>query len=139
METDIEERLKCKGVKPTSMRLWIYKELMEAHHPLSMKELEEKMVTAERSTIFRTLTLLLQHQLIHGIEDGNGTLKYEICHGHEDCTINDQHAHFYCQVCQRTFCLHHIPIPHPTLPKGFHSNSVNYMIKGICPNCAKKG
>lgn len=138
MEINIEERLKSKGVKATAMRLWVYKELMQSRYPLSMKELEEKMVTAERSTIFRTLTLLLQHNLVHGIEDGNGTLKYEICRGHEDSTQNDQHAHFYCQVCQRTFCLHHIAIPQPALPDGFMPYSVNYMIKGICSNCSRK-
>ncbi len=139
MEKEIEELLKKKGVKPTAIRLWVYRELLQSPRPLSLKELDELMVTAERSTIFRTLTLLLQQHLVHGIEDGGGTLKYEICNGHEAFTPNDQHAHFYCKVCQHTFCLHHIPIPQPELPEGFQAHTVNYMIKGICPECKRKG
>lgn len=138
MEKEIEALFKKRGVNPTTIRVWVYKELAQTQRPLSLKELEEHMVTAERSTIFRALTLLLQHHLIHGIEDGSGSLKYEICHGHEECTLNDQHAHFYCQTCQRTFCLHHISIPHPELPEGFHAKAVNYMIKGICAECQHK-
>ena len=91
----IEDHLAARGVKPTAMRLLVYRELDRARRPLSLRELEERMVTAERSTIFRTLTLLLQHHLVHGIEDGSGALKYEVCHGHEECTLEDQHTHFY--------------------------------------------
>lgn len=135
----IEQRLEHRGVKLTAMRLLVYKELEHAHHPLSLRELEERMQTAERSTIFRTLALLQQHQLVHSIEDGNGVLKYEICHGHDECTIEDQHTHFYCEQCHRTFCFHETRIPQVTLPKGFQMSAINYMIKGLCPDCASKG
>lgn len=135
--TDYEQKLTERGVKPTAMRLLVYQELHKARHPLSLKELEERMVTADRSTIFRTLTLLLQHHLVHGIEDGSGALKYEACHGHHECTLEDQHSHFYCESCHRTFCLHDIPIPLVNLPQGFRAITINYMIKGICPQCSK--
>ena len=135
---DYEHRLTERGVRPTAMRLLVYQELDKARHPLSLKELEERMVTADRSTIFRTLTLLLQHHLVHGIEDGSGALKYEICHGHHECTLQDQHSHFYCEQCQRTFCLHDTPIPLVDLPQGFRATTINYMIKGICPQCSLK-
>ena len=74
------------GVKPTAMRLLVYRELERSQRPLSLKEMEERMPNAERSTIFRTLTLFLEHHLIHGIEDGSGALRYELC------TSND-HMH----------------------------------------------
>lgn len=135
---DYEHKLSERGVKPTAMRLLVYQELDKARHPLSLKDLEERMVTADRSTIFRTLTLLLQHHLVHGIEDGSGALKYEICHGHHECTLQDQHSHFYCEQCQRTFCLHDTPIPLVDLPQGFRAITINYMIKGICPQCSQK-
>lgn len=133
-----ELNLTERGVKPTAMRLLVYHELDKAQHPLSLKELEERMVTADRSTIFRTLTLLLQHHLVHGIEDGSGAMKYEICHGQHQCTPQDQHSHFYCERCQRTFCLHETPIPVVDLPQGFQATTINYMIKGICPECSQK-
>lgn len=135
--TELEEHLEHRGVKLTAMRLLVYQELERAHRPLSLRELEDRMPTAERSTIFRTLTLLLQHHLIHAIEDGSGSLRYEVCHGHEECTIDDQHIHFYCEQCHRTFCFRDTKIPQVSLPEGFHVTSINYMVKGICPECNK--
>ena len=61
---DIASRLSGRGVKPTAMRILVYKTLMDCVRPVSLREIDDKMVTAERSTIFRTLTLLLQQGLI---------------------------------------------------------------------------
>ena len=135
---DIASRLSGRGVKPTAMRILVYKTLMDCVRPVSLREIDDKMVTAERSTIFRTLTLLLQQGLIHAIEDGSGAVRYEVCHGHDHCSLDDQHAHFFCTVCQRTFCLHDVCITHPTVPGGFHVTQVNYLLKGICPACYKE-
>lgn len=134
----IEQRLTHRGVKLTAMRLLVYEQLEQARQPLSLRELEDRMQTADRSTIFRTLALLQQHHLVHSIEDGSGVLKYEVCHGHDECTIDDQHTHFYCQRCHRTFCFHETRIPQVDLPEGFQMYSINYMVKGLCPNCASK-
>ena len=73
---DIASRLSGRGVKPTAMRILVYKTLMDCVRPVSLREIDDKMVTAERSTIFRTLTLLLQQGLIHAIEDGSGAVRY---------------------------------------------------------------
>ena len=135
---DIASRLSGRGVKPTAMRILVYKTLMDCVRPVSLREIDDKMVTAERSTIFRTLTLLLQQGLIHAIEDGSGAVRYEVCHGHDHCSQDDQHAHFFSTVCQRTFCLHDVGIPHPMVPGGFHVTQVNYLLKGICPACYKE-
>ncbi|MBR3547327.1 MAG: transcriptional repressor [Bacteroidaceae bacterium] len=130
-----EARLVSHGVKPTSSRLLVFRELACARHPYSIKDLEDRLLTVDKSTIFRTLTLLLQHHLIHAIEDGSGALKYELCCGHDECTLEDQHTHFYCEHCHRTFCLHDTRIPQIVLPEGFVAQTVNYMIKGLCPEC----
>ena len=135
---EIEHHLEHHGVKPTAMRLLVYRELKRAVRPLSLRDLEDRMPTAERSTIFRTLTLLLQHHLIHAIEDGSGALRYEVCHGHDHCTLDDQHIHFYCEQCHRTFCFREKKIPRATLPEGFQMISINYMVKGLCPECVRK-
>lgn len=130
--------MELHGVKPTAMRLLVYRQLERSARPLSLKELEERMPLAERSTIFRTLTIFLQHHLIHGIEDGSGALRYELCTSDSHHTHDDQHGHFYCECCQRTFCLHDIPVPQVTLPTGFEPTAISLMIKGICPECRRK-
>ncbi|MBQ7989045.1 MAG: transcriptional repressor [Bacteroidaceae bacterium] len=133
-----ETSLASHGIKPTAMRLLVYDELERARRPLSLRELEERMVTAERSTIFRTLTLFLDRHIVHGIEDGSGTLLYELCRGEDECTPEDHHPHFYCERCQRTFCLDDVHIPQVPLPEGFTPLSINYMIHGLCPDCLRR-
>lgn len=134
--SEIEQHLESRGVKLTAMRLLVFQELERARRPLSLRELEDRMPTAERSTIFRTLTLLLDHHLIHAIEDGSGSLRYEVCHGHDDCTLDDQHTHFYCERCHRTFCFRDTRVPQISLPEGFQMTSINYIVKGLCPYCS---
>lgn len=124
------------GVKPTALRLLIARELGGARHPLSVSELEDRLQTVDKSTIFRTLTLFLAHHLIHGMEDGGGVVKYEWCCASCACTLDDMHTHFYCDRCRRTFCFRQTRIPAIALPDGFVAHSVNYMVKGICPRCA---
>ena len=133
---DYSQRLESRGVKPTSTRLLVYRALAEHHKALSLRELDDHLDTVDRSTIFRTLTLLLAHHLVHAIEDGTGVAKYEACAGHDECSLDDQHIHFYCRKCQRTFCFHTIHIPSIQLPEGFTMEGVNYLVKGVCPYCA---
>ena len=133
---DISSHLEARGVKPTSTRILVYRALVEQRHPLSLRELDGVLDTVDRSSIFRTLTLLLEHHLIHVIEDGSGVARYEVCEGHSHCSLNDQHIHFYCLRCQRTYCFHSIHIPAIELPEGFVMEGVNYLVKGVCPQCS---
>lgn len=135
--SDAEKRLEQRGVKPTALRLLIFRTLEEAGRALSLGDLEERLDTVDKSTIFRTLTLLLTHRLVHALEDGRGSLKYEVCSGACACTLDDMHAHFYCEGCHRTFCFKQIHIPRVQLPDGFAVQSINYMVKGLCPECAR--
>ena len=56
----------------------------------------------------------------------------------EVCTYYYEHTHFYCECCQRTFCLKHIHVPVVQLPDGFTLRNINYVIKGLCPECTEK-
>ena len=78
------------------------------------------------------------HKLIHAVDDGSGTLKYNVCGDECDCSVEDEHTHFCCERCHRTFCLKRIHVPVVRLPEGFVLNSINYVIKGLCPECADK-
>lgn len=132
------ERLEKKGVKPTAVRILVFKAMAEAERPVSLLDLETMLETVDKSTIFRTLNAFLAHHVIHDIEDGSGSLKYEVCTNEEACSIDDMHTHFYCEVCHRTFCFRGIHIPVVSLPEGFEMQSINYMVKGICRECSHK-
>ena len=110
--------------------------LSEQTHPISLLELEAQLETLDKSTISRSLAILLEHHAVHAFEDGSGSMKYEICRSDTDtCFIENRHIHFYCEVCHKTYCMDPIKIPVVQLPEGFIMDTINYTVKGICPAC----
>ena len=111
------ERLEKKGVRATSIRILVLDALMNASGTMSLADLEAELETVDKSSIFRTLEVFEKNE------------------SEDDCSIADMHTHFYCEKCHRTFCLKEISAPLVDLPEGFQAHSVNYIIKGICPDC----
>ncbi len=133
---EIEEFLTSKGIKPTSNRILVVRELLKASRPISLADLEDLFEhTLDKASIFRVLELFAEKDVVHVIEDGSRSLKYELCHGSSHHSIADQHVHFFCEQCKEIFCLQDIQVPILQLPEGFIPHSVNHVIKGICPNC----
>jgi len=127
------------GIRPTANRILILKELLASTMPLSMSELETALETIDKSIISRTLATFKESHLIHVLEDGSESIRYEACHRHDDAEDDDDsHVHFHCEVCGRTFCFEDVLIPHVDYPEGFDVHFINYMAKGICPDCQKK-
>lgn len=135
---DIISKLETKGIKPTANRILVMKALAGASTPLSLSNIEKLMVSMDKSSIFRVLTLFLEHDVVHAFEDGRGILNYELCEEDGKCDHHDGHIHFYCESCQRSFCMEDIHIPSFELPAGFSPHSVSFVIKGECPECRKK-
>lgn len=135
---DMISRLESKGIRPTANRILVMKTLMGEQNPQSLSNLERKMVSMDKSSIFRTLTLFLEHDVVHAFEDGRGVLCYELCEEKGACGHHDGHIHFYCESCQRSFCMEDIHIPSFELPEGFYPHSISFVIKGECPDCRKK-
>ena len=129
--------LEKKGVRPTANRILVLRAIHALGRPVSLGELTDIMETMDKSSIFRVLGLFVEHHIVHTIEDGSGVLKYEICDGEDECSLDDMHAHFYCEICHRTFCFKATKIPEIELPEGFSANAINYMVKGICPRCSR--
>lgn len=135
---DMISRLESKGIRPTANRILVMKTLLGEQNPQSLSNLERKMVSMDKSSIFRTLTLFLEHDVVHAFEDGRGVLCYELCEEKGACDHHDGHIHFYCESCQRSFCMEDIHIPSFELPEGFYPHSISFVIKGECPDCRKK-
>lgn len=137
METkEYTELLEQHDIKPTANRTLVLRALADTGRPLSLAELEHRIKTIDKSGIFRALTLFREHHLVHVIEDGGDGVRYELCHSHHVEVDDDLHVHFYCEQCHQTYCLEHIPVPAVEVPLGFVAHTANYMVKGICPQCA---
>jgi len=131
------EILENVGIKPTSNRILVLRTLLGAKSPMSLIELETELETLDRSSIQRVLTILSGHGLVHVMEDGRGIAKYEVCHSHDHHTNDDHHVHFYCEKCEKVFCLEDTAIPRIPVPDGFEVKGANFMLKGICPDCRR--
>ncbi|MCM1005534.1 MAG: transcriptional repressor [Prevotella sp.] len=144
MSDNIEQLLTDAGIRPTSNRILVLRQLLRSENPVSLSDLEEELQTLEKSSVLRVLTLLLDKGVIHSLEDGRGITRYELCHADHTHIMDeipseqdhdDMHAHFYCEKCKKVYCLSAIPTPRPIVPDGFKVTSINYMLKGLCPNC----
>lgn len=135
---ECEQLLSRHGIKPTANRVVILKTLAAACRPMSMRELEMEIYSIDKSNIFRALTVFRTRRLVHVIEDGDGGTRYELCYSHDEDNDEDEHMHFFCECCHQTSCLPDLPAPEVSLPEGYRLHSVNCLIKGICPTCARK-
>lgn len=134
---NVESTLTLHGVRPTAVRILIYRVLQQFNDTFSMTDVETAADTLDKSTIFRTLTLFAEHHLLHEIEDGSGSKKYCLCHNDHECSVEELHCHFYCESCKKTFCLDEAHIPPVNTPPGFIARQAEYIIKGTCADCAK--
>lgn len=138
-ENDRIGLLERHEIRPTAVRLLVLREIEAFRDTFSMADLEEALESVDKSTIFRTLTLFADRHLLHMIEDGSGSTKYCLCRNDHDCGVDELHCHFYCEACQKTFCLDHTHVPAVRYPAGFEVRQIDYLLKGLCPECAKKG
>ena len=133
-----EQVFEKAGIRVTAVRLLIWREIRRSFDgAFSLADLEDALPTVDKSTLFRTLTLLSEAHLLHDIDDGSGSHKFCVCH-HDDTLHCTGHVHLTCRVCHKTYCLTDIRIPQVELPAGFIPEEAEYIVKGVCPECAKR-
>lgn len=137
MSENVEILLQARDIKSTAMRMLILKHMLGFSRAFKLSDLEAVMETVDKSTIFRTITLFHEKQLIHSIDDGSGAIKYSVCSSNCNCSISDTHAHFYCLHCYKTFCLDKVAVPDLKIPDNLVPISINLVIKGFCEECKK--
>lgn len=134
---EIESTLQNKGIRPTAMRMLIYKFMAEKNSAQGLSDLELAFIKADRTTVYRTLKTFEEKGVVHQIDDGTGVLKYALCEPGCRCDIErDLHLHFHCNACDKTICLTEHKIPHINLPDGFIAEDANLVVKGICDSCS---
>ena len=79
--------LEQRGIKPTAIRMLVLKAMIETEQAVSLLDLENKLDTVDKSTIFRTITLFVSHHLAHSVDDGTGSLKYAVSDSECTCAV----------------------------------------------------
>jgi Fur family ferric uptake transcriptional regulator len=101
--------------------------------PLSVVEKELKEFN--RITLYRTIKVFLEKDIIHEITLSGEELNYAICQ--EECNTenhNHQHIHFKCKECNIIFCVEIDKLPTITLPE-YKIEQLEIQATGLCQNC----
>ncbi|MEM8894498.1 MAG: transcriptional repressor [Bacteroidota bacterium] len=134
----ITSLLKAHGIRKTQTRIEILDLFMRHDYALSGADIMSKIVMdIDRVTIYRSLMLFENRGILHkASEDGQGA-KYALCRSShpED---GDQHVHFTCIECQKTFCLEDVTVPKVKVVQGFLVERVDYTLHGTCSQCSTK-
>lgn len=138
-----QEFLKSRGLKLTSQRNVLARKVFGTHKHFSAEELLEELRREKRpiskATVYRTLALLEESNLINSIDFQRGYKFYEHTHiiGHE------HHEHIVCVECFKVveFTDPDLETFHDRIARrlGFRVLSHTYKIFGVCATCAARG
>ena len=131
----IENMFADAGIKPTAIRIIVMREIIAYNHPFTLADMENRLTTIDKSTLFRTLTLFLEHKILHDVDNGSGSRIYCKC---ECAPMYTTHTHFTCSACGQTFCIKNIDTSIVQQPEGFIVEESSLVMKGLCPKCAKR-
>ena len=129
-----EQILNESGIRPTAIRLMILREIIAYDRAFTLADMEQRMPTLDRSTLFRTLILFVEHRLLHEVDNGSGSKLFCRC----ECNHKHHHAphiHFTCTACNETYCIKDIDVAGIPHPEGYEVEQINLVMKGLCPRC----
>lgn len=129
------EILRQHNLKRTHCREGILAAVMQSDTALSEHEIREQLGEKfDRTTFYRSFKTLQDSRILHKVVVDNQVVKYAL---DQMAVTSAQHAHFYCERCDRVQCLEQVQLSTPLLPEGFKSNSADMIIKGLCNHCTR--
>lgn len=133
-----EETLKKHGLRHTVFRAQMLEIFQHSRYALAQTDVEGMLDQFDRITLYRTLKSFEEKGLIHKISDTNGIAKYALCEGTcDEDHHHDQHVHFHCDQCGKSFCIEEITVPAVQIPEGYTVISSDMMVHGVCKDCNK--
>jgi len=123
-------------LRQTEPRLAVLRALLEADNPLTQEQIADQIGSdaPNKTTIYRTLTHLVEKNLVHQAYLEDRTWHFELAH---HCGEHQCHPHFTCRQCRKTQCLTGTQSPLVELPKGFVMQRQQIHIEGLCEKCQK--
>lgn len=133
----MKDLLKIKKIRETSFRVEVLDILLDAGKPISIEQLEDRLVKFDRITLYRTIKTFVDKGLIHEILIQGESKKIALCS--DDCkeeshTHHLEHIHFFCETCKETYCIEEVEVPIINIP-NHEVHSFEIQAKGICKNC----
>ena len=129
--------LRSVHLRQTEPRLVILQVLLKTDTPLAQEQIAEEIGpdAPNKTTIYRTLTQLVDKNLVHQAYLEDRTAHFELAH---HCGEHQCHPHFTCTRCRQTQCLTETATPLIQLPEGFVMHRQQIHIEGLCEKCQTK-
>jgi Fur family ferric uptake transcriptional regulator len=133
--------LQQQGLKPTSERTALVREIFATHYHFEADELlfkmKEKGLKISRATVYRTLELLVKSGMVRRVHLGEDHYHYE------HVTGNSHHDHLICTTCGAVIEFHDDLLEQRQRDicerKKFTPTFHNLQILGVCNDCRRKG
>jgi Fur family transcriptional regulator, ferric uptake regulator len=133
----LQDILKRNQLSITEGRKKILELFMSSPGALAHADIEKSTdASFDRVTVYRTLQTFVDKGIIHNIPTTDNSIRYALCK--DNCEAghhHDNHVHFICDVCDKTFCLDAVTVPAVTLPAGFIQKQTDVVVSGICDGC----
>ncbi|HEX5929259.1 MAG TPA: Fur family transcriptional regulator [Solirubrobacterales bacterium] len=129
------ERLDEAGHRSGRARRAVVELLAEAECALTALEIDRRIDSVGRASVYRTLDQLEQLQLIQRVEVGGDAT------GYERVDPADHHHHLVCQDCGRLSPFTSEPLEGAIeavgRSSGFALSSHDVVLRGTCPDCGE--
>ena len=133
-----DETLKAKGLKLTPQRKLILDIIHHADEHLTgdkiVNQVQSRMPGVNKSTIYRTLDLLVNLQCVVKSEMGDKSIYHHADDGH--------HHHLICRLCGKTVaCQEELFLPVQKQLReqyGFQIDFRHIVLNGVCDGCKNK-
>lgn len=123
-----------KGLRVTSQRLALLRELSRTRHPISHPELSELLAPEglDRATVYRNLLSLTKAGLLVQTRLGDAVARFEL--PRSASLHHDEHPHFVCTSCGDIACL-------PARAVSLHGAATRITVaevqlRGLCTSCS---
>ncbi len=122
------------GLRKTKQRDLILKVIASAPGPVSVNEISTLLEECEQSTgiatIYRTINLLMDNELIQCVRLHDAVQRYEL-------TDIPHHHHFHCTQCDKVYDLEgcYLHLHESTLKEGHLVTSHEITFRGLCKTC----
>lgn len=129
----IRRYLVSEGINPSYQRLKIFEYLLQHKvHPTVdtiYNDLYKQIPTLSKTTIYNTLNLFEQKEIIKSLSIEKNELRYE--------SDTEPHAHFKCNECGDVYDLSkEFPLIIGKTIEGHRVTDQQLYLKGVCKNCS---
>ncbi len=136
---DLKQKLRGAGLRGTSARLAVLRQLYKAQSPTTHADVAEHLAAAgfDRATIYRNLIDLTDAGFVRRTDVGDHVWRFELVS--DELGGDEPHPHFICSECGTVECLPEGAVEVRAVrgaPRSLRKQGVEVQLRGRCNDCA---